>query len=125
HALHKWIGLFAALWLAVLGLTGFILDHRDWTWVWQTSVHSDWLPASLVEKSQTSQYRIFQVNPSDNRRLITGGATGLWWSADGGGHWQKTGFGSATQPGVHAVQERLPAPGSNQPRWRSLWLATS
>lgn len=125
HALHKWIGLFAALWLAVLGLTGFILDHRDWTWVWQTSVNSDWLPASLVEKSQTSQYRIFQVNPSDNRRLITGGATGLWWSADRGLHWQKTNFGSAAQPGVHAVQERLPAPGSNQPRWRSLWLATS
>lgn len=124
HVLHKWLGLFAALWLAVIGVTGFVLDHRDWNWIWQTSVNSEWLPKSLVDESQVSQYRLFQVNPNDSRRLLTGGATGLWWSDNGGREWRQTHFGSRTQPGIYTIQEQPPAVKDSGDRWRSLWIAT-
>ena len=31
--IHKWAGLVGAAWLAVLGLTGFLLDHDFWRWI--------------------------------------------------------------------------------------------
>ena len=33
--IHKWAGLVGAAWLAVLGLTGFLLDHDSWRWIQQ------------------------------------------------------------------------------------------
>ena len=35
RVIHKWAGLAALAWLSVLGITGWILDHRDWRWTHQ------------------------------------------------------------------------------------------
>ncbi len=125
HVLHKWIGLLAALWLAVLGATGFVLDHREWNWVWQTTVNSQWLPQPLVDESNIAQYRLFQVKPDDNRRLLTGGPTGLWWSDNRGEQWHKTQFGTDGQPGVWAIFEQPSQQATTHKRWQALWLATN
>ncbi|MBI4828715.1 MAG: hypothetical protein HY804_07875, partial [Nitrospinae bacterium] len=47
---HKWAGIVAALWLAILGFTGFLLDHRDWRWMWSVSVPDALFTAEAVGK---------------------------------------------------------------------------
>ncbi len=76
----------AGLWLAVLGVTGFILDHREWAWLWQTGVSARWLPARIAEPAAQHAVRLYRI-AGDGRRLA-GGLAGLWHSVDDGRHWQ-------------------------------------
>lgn len=98
HRIHKWMGLSAATWLIVLGLTGFLLDHRDtWRWLWQGGVSAVWLNESVTDKSKTSQTRLYQINNLNPQQHVTGGLTGLWWSENAGGDWNNTDFIAAKQ----------------------------
>jgi len=115
HRLHRWTGLFAGLWLAVLGVSGFILDHRDnWRWLWQDGMSGSWLPQRVVEKSERSMMRIYQM--LDDKPHLVGGPTGLWWRDDAE-KWQKV-FFIGDQPRVTSVVRDSQVPGS---AW---WLAT-
>lgn len=105
HRIHKWMGLVAAVWLLVLGLTGFLLDHRDtWRWLWQEGVAEKWIPGSVVEKSQATQIRLYQVNKHNPQQQVTGGMTGLWWTHNAGKTWQRTRFNNSNaSPMLSAV----------------------
>ena len=105
HRIHKWMGLIAAVWLIVLGLTGFLLDHRDtWRWLWQGGVSESWINDTVVDKSKTGQTRLYQINPKDSQQHVAGGFTGLWWSANAGEDWLKTKFiGANRAPMISAV----------------------
>jgi hypothetical protein len=93
HRLHKWAGLIAALWLAVLGITGLLLDHRhDWRWLWQATVASNWLPEDVNAKAHTGVWRIYQINPHEENLQIAGGPQGLWWTGNKGMFWNQTKF---------------------------------
>ncbi len=93
HRLHKWVGLIAALWLIVLGVTGLMLDHRDtWRWLWQSGVSGSWVKNDVVKKSKEGQIRLFQINPNNNQQYIAGGLSGLWWTGNAGKDWLKTRF---------------------------------
>lgn len=93
HRIHKWMGLVAAAWLIVLGLTGFLLDHRDtWRWLWQDGVTESWINDDVVDKSKTGQTRLYQINPANSQQHVAGGLTGLWWSGNKGHAWLKTKF---------------------------------
>jgi len=124
HHLHQWAGLTAGLWLAVLGITGLLLDHRhEWRWLWQNTVSDKWLPATIVKKARTGVTRLYQIHPSDNRYQLAGGPQGLWWSNDNGGTWQPTVFlslqdGTATSatPAISTIVIRNNA--------IDVWLAT-
>ena len=119
HRVHKWAGLLAALWLAVLGLTGFFLDHRDWRWMSQPVMPAAWLAAPVAEKSLSGAISLYQVNPQNALARLAGGLRGLWASADGGRKWAPVRFeGLGVQPQVLAI---VPDPGL---RWQRLWLAT-
>ena len=85
HRLHQWAGLGAGLWLAVLGLTGFVLDHRDWVWLWQSGIPPAWVPERIVRKAEAGQVLFYRFLGGSRR--ITGGRSGLWWSEDAGRHW--------------------------------------
>lgn len=92
--IHRWVGLASALWLSVLGLTGFVLDHRDWRWLWQPAVPLHWLPSDIAHKSLQriiSLYRILPSEPAETVRIAAGRA-GLWWTHDGGQHWSRGRF---------------------------------
>jgi hypothetical protein len=92
------MGLIAAVWLIVLGLTGFLLDHRDtWRWLWQDSITSIWVNDAVLKKSKAGQIRLYQINPKNAQQHITGGLTGLWWSDNAGKRWIKTKFIGVTK----------------------------
>ena len=89
HRIHRWAGLISALWLAVLGVTGFFLDHREWRWMWQNGISVSFLPSQIVEKSHNGVLRLYQ-NVNKEHHLV-GGNTGLWWK-HGEQQWQATRF---------------------------------
>lgn len=125
--IHKWTGLGAALWLAVLGITGFVLDHRDWRWLWQGAVPLHWLPADIAGKSpqrRISLYRILPGEPAGAVR-IAAGRGGLWWTRDAGRHWSRGVFAaSGTASGVGDSPQVLALEPDPRLGWQRLWAAT-
>lgn len=116
--IHKWTGLAAAAWLAVLGLTGFFLDHDGWRWQMQMKVPS-WLTTEAVNKTaMRSLARYLQINPDYRQHQVAGGPRGLWVSKDGGESWTPTAFAQGDRPQTLAI-EPDPAKG-----WGRLWFAT-
>lgn len=93
HRIHKWLGLIAAVWLIVLGLTGFLIDHRDtWRWLWQEGLSEKWINEDVVHKSKKSEIKYYQINPENPQMYVAGGLTGLWFSINAGKNWKKTQF---------------------------------
>ncbi|MDH5446251.1 MAG: PepSY domain-containing protein [Gammaproteobacteria bacterium] len=103
--LHLWCGLFAAIWLSVLGITGFILDHRDnWRWMWQSGLNQSFLPKDIVDKSRNSSIRLYQKSPHSEKHELSGGMTGLWWRTDISHEWQASKFvNSKDKPLVYQI----------------------
>lgn len=48
--IHKFAGMTAGLVLIILGLTGFLLDHKNWSWLYEVKVSNSFLPQSTIEK---------------------------------------------------------------------------
>lgn len=119
HRIHQWVGLFAALWLAVLGATGFILDHRDWHWLWRPALPVAALPPAVAAKSTSRTVALYQVNPRASAQRLAGGRRGLWLTGDGGRRWSRPVFGGRVEPPqIFAI-----VPDFRQ-GWKRLWLAT-
>lgn len=120
HRLHKWAGLIAALWLAVLGISGLLLDHRHgWRWLWQSTVSDAVLPGVVTSKAQTGIWRIFQIDPENPEQQVAGGPRGLWWTTENGTFWKQTHFINSTA--VPAVTSAIIVKDNNH---SNLWLAT-
>lgn len=114
---HKWAGLSALLWLSVLGLTGWIMDHREeWAWIWQYGLPVAWFPDNVVTTANTGLARHLQINPAHAEQQITAGSRGAWWSADSGKTWRPAAAATAHPLIVNAVE---PAPG-----WSRVWFGT-
>ncbi|WP_455204837.1 PepSY domain-containing protein, partial [Kaarinaea lacus] len=103
--IHKWCGLTAAVWLAVLGISGLLLDHRhEWRWLWQSTVPESVVPQSVIDKAESGVNRLFQVHPRQQGVVIAGGPQGLWRSDDNGKHWRSTHFlNTQSMPTVYAA----------------------
>ena len=119
-SIHKWLGLFGALWLAILGISGLILDHRDdWRWAWQFGVSNRILPDDTVQRLAERHVTLLQANPQDAQQWVAGGAAGLWHSFDGTSSWQRVSFEGATDsPMVFGILLDLAL------GWKRIWLAT-
>lgn len=104
HRVHKWLGLIAASWLIILGLTGFLLDHRDtWRWLWQGGISASYINKAVVDKSH-GHIKYYQINPKNSQHQVSAGLTGLWWSRNAGLGWIKTKFfGAKSTPMISAV----------------------
>jgi uncharacterized iron-regulated membrane protein len=114
---HKWAGLFAFVWLTVLGFTGWIMNHReDWNWIWQRGLPVALFPENVVTTANTGLARHLQFNPAQPKEQITAGARGAWWSADAGKTWQPAASATPLPLIVNAVE---PAPG-----WSRVWFGT-
>ena len=116
--IHKWTGLFGAAWLAVLGLTGFFLDHPSWRWQYQAKAPTWLTTQSLEQSARRGVANLLQIDPADRDTQLAGGPRGLWFTSDGGEHWSATVFPKGDHPATMAI-EPDPAIG-----WDRLWLAT-
>lgn len=104
---HKWLGITAGLWLTVLGVTGFFLDHRDWRWIWQTTVSDFLFPESILKNKTERELLVYRINPVNVNQRIAGGKRGLWWSDTAGTTWSRSDFKSLDHktPQVFSVVE--------------------
>lgn len=100
--IHKWAGLVAALWLAVLAVTGLMQLHRqEWSWLWTSGPALD---ESIVSDDDKQLWRHHQVDPRNPRMRVASGAAGAWLSRDGGKQWQRLAFGTHLQRNVLALE---------------------
>ncbi|HXY57130.1 MAG TPA: PepSY domain-containing protein [Methylocystis sp.] len=116
--IHKWAGLIGLAWLAVLGLTGFFLDHDSWRWLQQGKAPAFLTPAALDANSARGVARLLQFDPNDRAAEVAGGPRGLWRTNDGGASWTATRFTDGDHPQILAI-EPDPAQG-----FGTLWLGT-
>ena len=118
--IHRWAGIAAMLWLAVLSATGIILDHPEWRWSQQTT-WTERFASDHVFKDETLGVivRKFQVNPDNRDQLIGGGTRGLWRTQDGGATWTDIAYDGAG--GTPMLYDILP---SKTDPWGTVWLGT-
>jgi len=86
---HKKAGLWAGLFLLVLSLTGFFLNHDQWRFQYDWTVSNTLLPESVAEADK----KLFQAKtsrPGHANWLIVGGLRGAYISTDGGQQYQLT-----------------------------------
>ena len=87
---HKWAGLTAALWMAVLAVTGLMQLHRnDWQWQWQSGVP---LSESHAHHDDKYLWRYHQIDPVRPNIRVMAGTTGAYWTRDGGKSWTALAF---------------------------------
>ena len=116
--IHKWTGLAGAGWLAVLGLTGFFLDHDSWRWQMQAKTPSWLTTRALDDQSARNTIRYLQIDPADSAHRVAGGPRGVWVSRDGGATWTPTVFEKGDHPQLLAIEP------DGAKGWDRLWLAT-
>jgi hypothetical protein len=118
---HKLAGILAALWLAVLGATGLLLDHRDWRGIWQTGVPAALLPKKVLDTAVEMEVALYRIDPGEPSRRIAGGRRGIWLSDDNGLNWRSSAFSGlplGESPQVFSIVT------SSGPAWDDLWIAT-
>lgn len=116
--IHKWAGLIGGVWLAVLGLTGFLLNHDEWRWMQQGKAPTFLTPADLKEFAARNVTRYHQIDPADADRRIAGGPRGLWFSTDGAKSWTPTRFENGDHPQINVI---LP---QGRTAWDRIWFGT-
>ena len=98
--IHRWIGLVAALWLFILGITGIFLDHDEWRWLRQTEVPESWLSSSMMRYLPATVMRFVAVDKNDSDSWLGGSERGLWVTDDRGINWEKLEFPNGQNPQV-------------------------
>ncbi len=109
NLVHKWAGLAAALWLAVLAVTGMMqLNRAQWSWQWSSG------PAfgeSIAEHDDKQLWRHNQVNPGNPAVRVMSGAAGAFLTRDGGRTWTRLPFGHEVVRNVSALEATGAGPG--------------
>lgn len=102
NKVHKWAGLVAALWLAVLAVTGMMqLNRQQWRWQWASGPS---IGESIAAHDDKYLWRYHQVNPGNPSVRVTGGAAGAFLTRDGGKSWTRLMFGNETVRNVAALE---------------------
>lgn len=118
---HKLAGIIAALWLAVIGVTGFMLNHNDCRWIWQTTVPESLLPKKALDTAAEMEVAFYRIDPGNPSRRLAAGRRGAWLSDDAGGAWRSVPFSGLApdeSPQVFSIVANSTA------EWSDLWLAT-
>ena len=79
--IHRWIGLVAALWLFLLGITGIFLDHDEWRWLRQTEVPESWLSSSMMRYLPATVMRFVAVDENDSDNWLGGSESCLLYTS--------------------------------------------
>lgn len=116
--IHKWAGLVGALWLAVLGFTGFFMSNGEWRWLQQVTAPLWLTSANVAQNAERNVFRLLQVDPADASIRVAGGPRGMWRSVDGGANWSPTRFEGDLHPQVLAIEADAGR------GWERLWIGT-
>ena len=100
--IHKYAGLVAALWMAVLAVTGMMqLNRQGWDWLWASGPALDESHAGHDDKNL---WRYHQIDPANPATRVAGGAAGAFLSENGGKGWTRLPFGDAPIRNVQAME---------------------
>jgi len=102
NRVHKWAGLIAALWLAVLAVTGMMqLNRQQWRWQWASGPA---IGESIAAHDDKYLWRHNQVNPAMPSIRVASGAVGAFLTRDGGQSWTRLSFGNEIVRNVSALE---------------------
>lgn len=87
--LHKKAGIIAGLFLFILSLTGFFLNHDQWNFQYQWTVPNSVLPDS-VAKAEKKLFQVKTTRPGQSDWLIVAGMRGVYLSVDAGLNYRQT-----------------------------------
>lgn len=87
--LHKKAGIIAGLFLLILSLTGFFLNHDQWKFQYHWTLPNSVLP-DAVAKADKKLFQAKTTHPSDSNWLIVAGLRGAYLSENGGLEYQQT-----------------------------------
>lgn len=107
NRLHKWAGLAAALWLAVLAITGMMqLNRQQWDWQWAGGPALD---EAIVADDDKYLWRFHQIDPANPAMRVAAGAAGAFLTEDGGRNWQRLPFGGRPLRNISALEPAMVA----------------
>lgn len=103
--LHKWAGLAAALWLAVLAVTGTMqLNRQQWTWQWASGPA---MGERIAAHDDKYLWRFHQIDPANTSVRVAAGSAGAFLTEDGGKSWQRLQFGQAPIRNVSTLEPTI------------------
>lgn len=106
---HKYAGLVAVLWMAVLAVTGMMqLNRQGWDWQWASGLALDEASAGHDDKNL---WRYHQIDPGNPTTRVAAGAAGAFISQDGGASWTRLPFGTRAIRNVQALEPVVGAGG--------------
>jgi hypothetical protein len=85
--LHKKVGIIAGLFLFILSLTGFFLNHDQWSFQYHWTLPNSILP-DVVAEADKKLFQVKTVKPDNDQWMIVGGLRGVFVSQDGGENFQ-------------------------------------
>ena len=78
---HKYSGLTAGILLLILSFTGFFLDHKNWSFMYDISFEN--LPKS-VYKHEKRLIEAYWIDPEDAQHIVVGSRRGVFEKTDEG-----------------------------------------
>ena len=100
--IHKYAGLVAALWMAVLAITGMMqLNRSNWEWLWTSGLA---LNESHAEHDDKNLWRYHQIDPANPDIRVVAGAAGAFLSENDGKSWSRLPFGKKPIRNVQALE---------------------
>ncbi|MDQ7061049.1 MAG: PepSY-associated TM helix domain-containing protein [Sulfurimonas sp.] len=86
HKLHKFAGLTAGLVLIILGISGFLINHDKWSFLYTTTFTN--VPQTTKD-ADAKLFEAYWINPEDEQHRIVGGKRGIFESFDGAKTFEK------------------------------------
>ena len=86
YKLHKLAGLLGGIFLLILSISGFLLDHDKWSFLYDTTFKS--VPSHIL-KAENRLFNVYYQDPENPVHLIVGGQRGLYESFDVGESFHK------------------------------------
>ena len=83
---HKFFGLLAGLFLLVLGVTGFFINHKQWDFLYTITFKN--MPNSTVTEDK-KLVEAYWVESDDTDHIIVGGKRGIYETFDEGNSYSK------------------------------------
>jgi len=73
--IHKYSGLFAGVVLFILAITGFFLDHKNWSFMYD--IHFENVPVS-VYANEKKLIEAYWIDPKDEDHVVVGSRRGVF-----------------------------------------------
>ena len=124
RTVHKVTALIALLWLTVLGLTGWILDHHEWRWTHQKTVPSSWTSKAIGRLVRGTILRKIEADPNDPQTYLGASERGTWRTADNGKTWEDVRWEDSDGRSLGATPQVYDMVSSPAGTLDGVWLAT-